>query len=864
MNDPFEATTRDSDVFKSEAGESTKPLDVLVTAPSMDLDVDSGGSWGATASPGSDKTDGEKATKTRIGSDISDKVDSRTSSTSEMDMDFSILELPTTAHLNFDMSNHKRTLSKKGSFSLRKKPTRAAIHTSKLATSEDSIFVDSTEPRPPKIPVADNEEESQEQTAKKREAEMTREESPPRPAAKKVAGGMKIPGLLEGLMGSKRFNRNENKQTPSTSSADKTSSTTSSASSFSSKATSEAAASSVSKPSASVPMPAPRPKPAALPRVLPTLPSRPLRSVNTSNAKTSEENTSSSSSILSKKLALKSSETAENIGPSNLSPMVKKDMESTSSPLSSGKDTKTPVSYSPVKDTKANPSLTPSRVLPSIGGADSKKPSPSLGNEKPEVRKKPPTVMKKPALRSRPERSAVTEEKSEVKDAELQSVFNKRLGESKLSENSLCPDKLALSESKQSAQKDNFDDKETSVEGKSNTKASDEKNLEETFEIVDKSDSKDEKKTDLSESKTTVSTSVISPLEEIQENKVSLKDGSSELSKENVVSSSNKSVSSSAKETPKGPTQSSPFSSTTPPQFMPKPNISKPKPDTPTKPTSMTPVARKSSVSSVKPPSSSDKTSSSSKPSSSPAGNMGRRDSITGSAYNPMGFRSALGSSDSGSESRSRGSSVSSEKKSRGDSVSSTGSDMTKKISDLNSGRGLTKVSSDSPADDKVEVIMRKKPEKLETKPSWLTEANKNSLNRAKRPEVPSDKTKEAADEANKIIKDQGSLRKVSSTMSSTKNETSSEDNKSSSPWGVRLRKVDSSRPKSVVEPTNNENSSPGVNWRQQMSQKRQSYVPPKELEKPKQQDSTPEWAKASTLRRQRLLDAGVINSDAK
>ena len=38
----------------------------------------------------------------------------------------------------------------------------------------------------------------------------------------------------------------------------------------------------------------------------------------------------------------------------------------------------------------------------------------------------------------------------------------------------------------------------------------------------------------------------------------------------------------------------------------------------------------------------------------------------------------------------------------------------------------------------------------------------------------------------------------------------------------------DSSRPKSVVEPTNNENSSPGVNWRQQMSQRRQSYVPPK------------------------------------
>ena len=57
------------------------------------------------------------------------------------------------------------------------------------------------------------------------------------------------------------------------------------------------------------------------------------------------------------------------------------------------------------------------------------------------------------------------------------------------------------------------------------------------------------------------------------------------------------------------------------------------------------------------------------------------------------------------------------------------------------------------------------------------------------------DKTKEAANEANKIIKDQGSLRKVSamaktSTTGSPNSETGSEDNKSSSPFGVRLRKV--------------------------------------------------------------------------
>ncbi|RUS79767.1 hypothetical protein EGW08_012483, partial [Elysia chlorotica] len=174
MEESVEASDKDNDVFRPEKAdnrEGREPFSVMVTAPSMDVDVLDGTLLDSPASPGSEKADSEKGkrhegdagtgatskrhegdagtTATRemimsVGSDISDKVDSRTSSTSEIDMDFSILELPGTAHLNFDVSNHKRTLSKKGSISRRKKPTRAAIHTSKLASSEDSIFIDST------------------------------------------------------------------------------------------------------------------------------------------------------------------------------------------------------------------------------------------------------------------------------------------------------------------------------------------------------------------------------------------------------------------------------------------------------------------------------------------------------------------------------------------------------------------------------------------------------------------------------------------------------------------------------------------------------------------------------------------------
>ena len=55
----------------------------------------------------------------------------------------SMFQLPDTSHLNFELSKHKRTLSKKGSIAHRKKPSRAAIKAVKESSEEDH-FKDST------------------------------------------------------------------------------------------------------------------------------------------------------------------------------------------------------------------------------------------------------------------------------------------------------------------------------------------------------------------------------------------------------------------------------------------------------------------------------------------------------------------------------------------------------------------------------------------------------------------------------------------------------------------------------------------------------------------------------------------------
>ncbi|RUS79766.1 hypothetical protein EGW08_012482 [Elysia chlorotica] len=748
----------------------------------------------------------------------------------------------------------------------------------------------------------------EEREAKKREAEVG-QESPSRPA-KKVAGGVKIPGLLEGLMGSKRFNKNENKQL--TSSMDKPSSTSTSSLISAPKpsalpqpkpTTGDSVSGSLSKPSP--PAPAPRPKPVALPRVLPTLPSKPLRSPSSQssvNLGNSADTKFSMADTLSKKPALRSTGILEKLESGKVPLSAKKDPEPSvaSTKLSPGKTSQPSRPLSPAKETKVSSSVSPSKILPSAVGSEKRKTSLGQVDVKTEVRKKPPVVMKKPTLKSRPDKTPV-QEKKDLTVSGPGKVHSKLSDDTKLKENTSSSSKFTTNVRTTSAD-DSIDGKVRTPEILAKEKST-EKAMEDSFVVIDKSDFEREQK---SVPIPTVAAPVTSSLKETAENVVSPKRSSGELfededfsildipdtaskSKE-IVKDSTPSSSSFSKFTPSSsqkPSESTKSESkkdistapsvvvgkTTPTAIpTPKPTVTPTATVTPT-PTPTKPPGRKSSVSgmsSVKPPSSSDKTSSSSKPSASPVGSMGRRDSITGSAYNPIGFRSPLGGSDSGSETRSRGSSVSSDKKSRGDSVSSTGSDLAKKMPDLKSSGHLPRVSSESPEKDKGDVMMRKKPENPEARPSWLTEVAKNSLNRTRCLDSP-DKTKQAADEANRIIQDKSSLRKVSpaskspaTTTASNKSEAQPEDKKASSPWGVRLRKVDSVRPKSVVEPPNNENSSPGVNWRQQMSQKRQSFVPPKELETPKQQDSTPEWAKASMQRRQRLLDAGVINSDAK
>ncbi|GFO46472.1 hypothetical protein PoB_007297700 [Plakobranchus ocellatus] len=876
MDDPVEVKNDEGDVFEIKETEpeaaGTSPI-VMVTEPSLDQgppgpqEVTAGSVAKERDECVKDKTDGEKGKEgegsqgkteekkltVSVSSDISDKADSRHSSTSDMDMDFSVLELPGMAHLNFETSEHRRTLSKKGSISRRKKPSRAAIHTSKLASSEDSIYVDSTEPRLPKSLLAEDRDDDQEQTTKKREAEATPEESSSRPA-KKVAGGVKIPGLLEGLMGSKRFNKGESKPTAARDEvpAGKPSplkTTKPTASPFvpllkptnqsASADASTAGVSTRSKPSP--PAPAPRPKPVALPHVLPSIPTRPLRDTKNQSkdavkAGGSEQNSSSPSAL--SKPALKSTQSPDKPAPGIPMPGVRKDLKPVPAP-SAAKDPKLPTP--------------PTKNLSSLrGGTDFRK---ALVGP-PDVKKKPPTPLKKPALKSKPEKSSSEESKAEIKPVASEKSCDNRSSDDKLEESVLFSSSV-ISDNQSSSQADRIDGslaksapKETVAKGKSQELEKEEMD-EDGFVLVEKSDYETESKSKESESKTSKTTYTIPSSQETSDTVLSSKSKSADFFPEedfSFMADSDQFLSSKESLKSSSPTASSSFSTTT--TSVSKSDMftsSELKHDTSSTTVERKPsVPRKSSVSgvsSVKPPSSSDKSMSSPSTSTSPAGNMGRRDSITGSAYNPIGFRSALGSSDSHSESRSRGSSVSLDIKTRGDSVSSTGSDSSKKTPGL-VGMGSSKGPADSvikeKEDSKEEVTLRKKPEKPDSRPSWLSEANKNSLNQAKQRNA-ADKTKEAANEANKIIKDQGSLRNLSSisktSAATTKSEIAPEEKKSS-PWGVRLRKVDSPRPKSIAEPPNNENSTPGVSWRQQMSQKRQSYVPPK--------------------------DAGIINSDAK
>ena len=94
MEDQQETASKDNDVFKPEKtdDESTRSPNVMVTAPSMDLDFpDAGKFQGNTNADGSEEAEGEKGKnfegdgskstvrgmKASVGSDASDKVSSR-------------------------------------------------------------------------------------------------------------------------------------------------------------------------------------------------------------------------------------------------------------------------------------------------------------------------------------------------------------------------------------------------------------------------------------------------------------------------------------------------------------------------------------------------------------------------------------------------------------------------------------------------------------------------------------------------------------------------------------------------------------------------------------------------------------------
>ncbi|BFZ04421.1 hypothetical protein BsWGS_07460 [Bradybaena similaris] len=113
-----------------------------------------------------------------------------------MDVDFSLLDIPESTKLNSDSSKHKRTVSKKGSFAHRKRPTRATTR----PRSEEIAFVDSTEP---------GSLVQKEPSSQQIEGDEFRTEEPENSVnsdkivQRRSEDSRRVPGLLEGLRTSK-------------------------------------------------------------------------------------------------------------------------------------------------------------------------------------------------------------------------------------------------------------------------------------------------------------------------------------------------------------------------------------------------------------------------------------------------------------------------------------------------------------------------------------------------------------------------------------------------------------------------------------------------------------------------------------
>ncbi|ESP04178.1 hypothetical protein LOTGIDRAFT_237474 [Lottia gigantea] len=115
----------------------------------------------------------------------------------QKEINFDVLELPSTSDLGLDAERFKGQIAKKGSYALRRKPSRKGVR-SILPTDDNSLFSDSTEPKPE---VTSPESCEPEDTVVPEPDEVISPvKSPPKP-------GFAMPGLQD-LSTSKLFSKN--------------------------------------------------------------------------------------------------------------------------------------------------------------------------------------------------------------------------------------------------------------------------------------------------------------------------------------------------------------------------------------------------------------------------------------------------------------------------------------------------------------------------------------------------------------------------------------------------------------------------------------------------------------------------------
>ncbi|XP_059143704.1 nucleolar protein dao-5-like [Physella acuta] len=685
--------------------------DILITSASMDVD-------GMIEDEHKEEEKKDECTKEdtqtpHIEVEEEDKVDGAILNIRDQDFDFSVMQLSESPHLNFDHLKHKRTLSQKGSIARRKKPTRGILH----SDNEDSIFKDSTEPKPVKH-VEDEADSSSAQAQLLSKEPQKKEEEP----AKRF-GGVKIPGLLEGLSKSKVFSKSEKSSEPEKPARDK----------------SPTPAVRASSPS-NTPSPVVRPKPLVMPRVLPSISLRATSKTikDTQNQSTAGENGSTKPA-----------------GESSTSQV--KDSKVNGAAVESPRDVKLTPAPEKVAP-KVSPSLNSVKVLPSKPDLHSSS-SPTVQISPKPAAKVPPPVPNKPSVPLRPSRSNLFGSASFSASDKPNPVVAKRTALPPLAQKNGDKNSLNLKEpapetdiQNSSKEKDSTFPSETTSKNSLSSKSSDSTPVpkREPLSFL-KSDSDLKKNTAITRASSMRTTGLTSDfLDKTRlksvESKVSAKEN-----QEDVFQVETKTVVNANSTAPCDRSNS---------QDDTKENVVAP---------------RKSSitgVSSVKSPSAVDKNQSN------------RRGSFTGSAYNPIGFRPAVVNADE--VSRSRGSSTSSMDGSLALSSPIIGEVVLRQ--DLLS-------SSDSQKSKEGPVTVVNKQEKITLEKSLdETKVIKTTSSQQNRWEV---NKKEAAEVTNNSIKNQTKsprdsvlLNKSNGTITNTEKKEGTPE-KSSSPWGVRLRKVE-------------------------------------------------------------------------